>query len=201
MRGSPPLTRGKGRDKYESAAVKGSPPLTRGKVLLQEAVKTTCRITPAYAGKRTSSMRKRYLKQDHPRLRGEKPCALSAAFSSAGSPPLTRGKGSQARNNMENHRITPAYAGKSDQRFIWHSKPEDHPRLRGEKQRALKKRLQPKGSPPLTRGKAKCRLAILELRRITPAYAGKRELLTLLLTIKTDHPRLRGEKTFRIPLF
>ena len=71
----------------------GSPPLTRGKAHKIADVQDPQRITPAYAGKRTSSMRKRYLKQDHPRLRGEKPVWRNNRATRKGSPPLTRGKG------------------------------------------------------------------------------------------------------------
>ena len=155
MRGSPPLTRGKGIDKYESAAVKGSPPLTRGKVLLQEAVKTTCRITPAYAGKRTSSMRKRYLKQDHPRLRGEKQRSAGRRSVGVGSPPLTRGKDRDNMQQVQCCRITPAYAGKRGYTLNHDEKQGDHPRLRGEKRNGEELREPELGSPPLTRGKAR----------------------------------------------
>ena len=71
------------------------------------------RITPAYAGKRTSKINKQLPTQDHPRLCGEKLLILQQAVVLQGSPPPMRGK---ARDYMTIYtviRITPAYAGKS----------------------------------------------------------------------------------------
>ena len=53
------------------------------------------------------------------------------------------------------------------------------------------------GSPPLTRGKVKSIIPTIKLDRITPAYAGKRLIITFLTMRRKDHPRLRGEKQQR----
>ena len=50
----------------------GSPPPMRGKVLLNLRGRQHFRITPAYAGKRPYNRRKTLVRQDHPRLCGEK---------------------------------------------------------------------------------------------------------------------------------
>ena len=52
----------------------GSPPPMRGKVPKNVYRARSTRITPAYAGKRSTSKPKRSPQQDHPRLCGEKPC-------------------------------------------------------------------------------------------------------------------------------
>ena len=78
---------------------------------------------------------------------------------------------------------------------------EDHPRIRGEKIiRTISMQLEA-GSPPHTRGKeAEARL-LRGLIRITPAYAGKSLLFFIFMPCKRDHPRIRGEKTKKIPLY
>ena len=91
------------------------------------------RITPAYAGKRDLLIAHPPCTQDHPRLRGEKEKILKAIVGIAGSPPLTRGKGSRKAEFPIGDRITPAYAGKSFPLDSYLLYIRDHPRLRGEK--------------------------------------------------------------------
>ena len=70
---------------------------------------------------------------------------------------------------------------------------EKHPRLRGEDfflQCLLDNRLE---TPPLTRGRQWLRAEHPELRRNTPAYAGKTLMIFLLGFGYGKHPRLRGE--------
>ena len=90
-----------------------------------------------------------------------------------GSPPLTRGKGTELHTAINRHRITPAYAGKRTIYTRAYVRPGDHPRLRGEKSSFSAVVNASKGSPPLTRGKG-LRGGVASLSfRITPAYAGK----------------------------
>ena len=70
----------------------GSPPHTRGKGVTFDGTKYTCRITPAHAGKRMTSIFPAAMFQDHPRTRGEKGYKLIKAKRPRGSPPHTRGK-------------------------------------------------------------------------------------------------------------
>ena len=64
-----------------------------------------------------------------------------------------RGKVSTRKNSGIRRRITPAYAGKSGEVGFVKDRPEDHPRLCGEK--FLKETFYNgnKGSPPPMRGK------------------------------------------------
>ena len=55
-----------------SAFLMGSPPLTRGKASKKNLIISSCRITPAYAGKSGFCEKIQKLSKDHPRLRGEK---------------------------------------------------------------------------------------------------------------------------------
>ena len=69
-------------------------------------------ITPAYAGKRSTSRGHVEAVRDHPRLCGEKGESVEDAFSAAGSPPPMRGKGTEPVGIRADVGITPAYAGK-----------------------------------------------------------------------------------------
>ena len=131
----------------------GSPPLTRGKAIDDYIEERSNRITPAYAGKSCLPKSPATQNRDHPRLRGEKCNYADPSMYESGSPPLTRGKGDKMRLLMFNHRITPAYAGKSPARAGLPPANGDHPRLRGEKNVRAAMRLKIPGSPPLTRGK------------------------------------------------
>ena len=88
-----------------------------------------------------------------------------------------RGKAASARLHLRNVGITPAYAGKSGEYGGKTHRPQDHPRVCGEK-------LCPGfffshfgGSPPRMRGKEKELVEDEIINRITPAYAGKRSSL------------------------
>ena len=176
----------------------GSPPLTRGKGAWSPRAAQGGRITPAYAGKRHLLAKIISGVEDHPRLRGEKQTQQTAYQSQSGSPPLTRGKGTAIPCTLSRRRITPAYAGKS---VFWLAQKEanwDHPRLRGEKFRIrLLFRMIP-GSPPLTRGKAHKIAGVQDLRRITPAYAGKSPEFPARLASNPGSPPLtRGKEAVK----
>ena len=66
-----------------------------------------------------------------------------------------RGKGDDRIVARYNDRITPAYAGKSEERNQKNSRAKDHPRLCGEKKKCSVEITRLKGSPPPMRGKVK----------------------------------------------
>ena len=105
----------------------------RGKVATTASVKTSCGITPAYAGKRAGVYTRYRAHEDHPRLCGEKLSKSLYNMPKMGSPPPMRGKVLNESGQTAASRITPAYAGK---RAEFQHEPngfEDHPRLCGEK--------------------------------------------------------------------
>ena len=65
----------------------------RGKAYLRIFAPLLLRITPAYAGKRSGSAEGSGMRQDHPRLCGEKNDLISGMVLVIGSPPPMRGKG------------------------------------------------------------------------------------------------------------
>ena len=90
--------------------------------------------------------------------------------------------------------ITPAYAGKSAERYAGGLVVQDHPRLCGEKSSSGASRCSRTGSPPPMRGKDKRHITCNNIPRITPAYAGKSCRPRPLSCRRWDHPRLCGEK-------
>ena len=66
----------------------------RGKGYYQDKSPFDSGITPAHAGKRYRISSKCLMRGDHPRTCGEKILPLKASFTTEGSPPHMRGKGS-----------------------------------------------------------------------------------------------------------
>ena len=169
----------KSSDKNFPPECVGSPPLARGKAFRTSYAASKIRITPACAGKSTCKYSPLHTSQDHPRLRGEK-------YDIPVDGALVKG-------------ITPACAGKSFNQNGKSSSYTDHPRLRGEKTKSGSFLRLAIGSPPLARGKEGKLATIWSLMGITPACAGKSLCHQSSLVRRGDHPRLRGEKTKRIP--
>ena len=146
----------------------------RGKGTFGVDTSTTTGITPAYAGKSTSSCTACKGCWDHPRLCGEKILPVRYTLPISGSPPPMRGKGNSESNPAKRLRITPAYAGKSKRFCVMLRTVQDHPRLCGEKW--------------------VFNANFGAVGRITPAYAGKSQICIFQLFWSEDHPRLCGEK-------
>ena len=91
----------------------GSPPRMRRKAEDSIANITRQGITPAHAGKSTSSLLGMEISGDHPRTCGEKLGQRSNAKIHTGSPPHMRGKVYDLIASYTLDGITPAHAGKS----------------------------------------------------------------------------------------
>ena len=105
-----------------------------------------------------------------------------------------RGKVWENIKSVFTGRITPAYAGKSGNFHLMRAKPQDHPRLCGEKATHGTGFLRALGSPPPMRGKGLLCTSCVGGFGITPAYAGKRIYVGRFVRRMQDHPRLCGEK-------
>ena len=178
----------------------GSPPRRRGKGYREFGIDISDRITPAQAGKSVAPRQKRSALWDHPRVGGEKTSKNAGSSAAWGSPPRGRGKASALYSPGSSTRITPAWAGKrhSEQPKITQNK--DHPRVGGEKFSRPGGQSAGAGSPPRGRGKATLRQKIRVSRGITPAWAGKRRVEEQDLTQPRDHPRVGGEKWWKLPI-
>ena len=134
-------------------AIRGSPPRMRGKGVFPYVVLPLLGITPAYAGKSLSKLRRRAGTRDHPRVCGEKAPRHLVQCCILGSPPRMRGKVDGISIATDSEGITPAYAGKSTCPQAGSPNSRDHPRVCGEKLAPAFVRKQPLGSPPRMRGK------------------------------------------------
>ena len=152
----------------------GSPPRMRGKACSACFHLRYLGITPAYAGKSQLDPFRSGLGQDHPRVCGEKCAWFWFRPLNWGSPPRMRGKAEVDITEWPQNRITPAYAGKSqngDRCMIYLT-----------------------GSPPRMRGKVGDIWKCGRHCGITPAYAGKRRPNHDKHESGKDHPRVCGEK-------
>ena len=151
----------------------GSPPRMRGKHRAAGRERNVAGITPADAGKTSTSDTVACERRDHPRGCGENSPVRQVGRNGKGSPPRMRGKPGNCRGNAAEAGITPADAGKtfSARLRFWFS--GDHPRGCGENNliRALKRPAT--GSPPRMRGKHAVTSSDVISTRITPADAGK----------------------------
>ena len=105
-------------------------------------------------GKVRQRLQSKHDAEDHPRLCGEKANKTIKTANAEGSPPPMRGKGIELITELDNLRITPAYAGKSSFASCSFASFRDHPRLCGEKSGILRANAATIGSPPPMRGKA-----------------------------------------------
>ena len=115
----------------------GSPPHGRGKGTANAWRNWLMGITPAWAGKSSSSMRVVQSSRDHPRMGGEKFLYHLESSFDLGSPPHGRGKARLRAVQVPTKRITPAWAGKSRFPRVLYFSHEDHPRMGGEKTKKI----------------------------------------------------------------
>ena len=109
-----------------------------------------------------------------------------------------RGKAALSGYDCTAGGITPAYAGKRSTLFQQFHTEKDHPRLCGEKAKKARQTPEDRGSPPPMRGKGS-RITKASVRiGITPAYAGKSAAYEQRCRTLEDHPRLCGEKLWKL---
>ena len=115
-----------------------------------------------------------------------------------GSPPQVRGKPRKPASKAVITGITPAGAGKTEEKSRKIVQNKDHPRRCGENCHPLSRRNTASGSPPQVRGKLEIRLGKRMGRGITPAGAGKTSVPRSACLCRRDHPRRCGEN-LRLP--
>ena len=134
-----------------SMIMPGSPPLARERPTWGLKIWEDLGITPACAGKTKLNVKVKLAKGDHPRLRGKDFPNLIRSNATQGSPPLARERLPFRQLHSSTHGITPACAGKTQDRARPRLTFEDHPRLRGKDPTVKTVGFRPLGSPPLAR--------------------------------------------------
>ena len=110
----------------------GSSPLTRGKLLHGAGHVVQAGLIPAHAGKTVKDRRCAGPAGAHPRSRGENSTARTTRAARPGSSPLTRGKRRRRHRDKRGDGLIPAHAGKTRMARRRRSRPQAHPRSRGE---------------------------------------------------------------------
>ena len=109
-----------------------------------------------------------------------------------------RGEVRQTPREAVLRRITPACAGRrscsSQSPAAW----EDHPRVCREKLSFSVIIVYHSGSPPRVRGEVQLLHDRVKQLRITPACAGRSNIISIDMSMNWDHPRVRGEKQTHI---
>ena len=131
------------------------------------------RITPARAGKTSSTILSGHIQQDHPRSCGKDMGFPSDPRTLPGSPPLVRERRSVATVCRQSRGITPARAGKTRVVRLGLFVGRDHPRSCGKDRTPSISAARALGSPPLVRERPYLAMFYLSFFRITPARAGK----------------------------
>ena len=155
------------------------------------------RIIPAYAGSTFSPKDRFGSYADHPRIRGEHISWPETATRSPGSSPHTRGAPPTSCRWWRNRRIIPAYAGSTAHGFQVRERRRDHPRIRGEHKGSSCLTCPTPGSSPHTRGAQSLFEDLEQYVGIIPAYAGSTGMRRQRGQSGRDHPRIRGEHTWR----
>ena len=177
-----------------SGKTEGSSPLSRGIPYHWTPLRGICGIIPALAGNTTPRHRRRLLRSDHPRSRGEYRREVRPCSPSLGSSPLSRGIRPHAPDRIL-MRIIPALAGNTAAVLPVANDTGDHPRSRGEYPRRSQRSHCASGSSPLSRGIHDPVPGRYSAPGIIPALAGNTDAKIVLSLDITDHPRSRGEYT------
>ena len=107
-----------------------------------------------------------------------------------------RGKPAGSSPLVFRHGITPADAGKTGACCRYRTAKQDHPRGCGENCPYFEPVWGDKGSPPRMRGKPARMLLRLLMEGITPADAGKTNIVRYSVHGHEDHPRGCGENVW-----
>ena len=135
---------------------------------------------------------------DHPRACGENLPPAPATVDERGSPPRVRGKLPLLLKLGKPPRITPARAGKTWAKCRPPRWRRDHPRACGENSAYASRLATFIGSPPRVRGKPSGLILLRPPMRITPARAGKTNVLNSIMVAPPDHPRACGENPWAV---
>ena len=127
-------------------------------------------------------------------MRGERPTKISRHDGFRGSSPHARGTLWLPQCVDSGRRFIPACAGNANLSARLPGVSSVHPRMRGERVAQLEKNLGSLGSSPHARGTRRYRIPRRFHRRFIPACAGNASMWETTVSIKSVHPRMRGER-------
>ncbi len=182
----------------------GSSPHARGTRGITLSTPQFLRIIPACAGNAELFAGQGFSEADHPRMRGERSITKCSMTVLSGSSPHARGTPYRLHLRRELRRIIPACAGNARKRWRHSSWTPDHPRMRGERRVDGVDHLATAGSSPHARGTRRDHHEPAREGRIIPACAGNATCGIWKRGRKSDHPRMRGERsltTICLPVF
>ncbi len=128
-------------------------------------------------------------------MRGERWLRETRRRRAVGSSPHARGTRHLLRRKEAQRRIIPACAGNAARPSGAGPAASDHPRMRGERADGARGDDRRAGSSPHARGTRVVSLKPRRIGRIIPACAGNACPCTRRRRARTDHPRMRGERT------
>ena len=160
--------------------VVGLPPRGRGRGGSSFLDYAKMGITPAWAGKSGHWRDGDCVGEDYPRVGGEEPPHSPPAPRSRGLPPRGRGRVLLHELGAGHVGITPAWAGKSLSPATGGVSSKDYPRVGGEEQINHHHDIRSNGLPPRGRGRDLGFGITLPVIGITPAWAGKSRLRSIV---------------------
>ena len=176
--------------------ISGSSPHARGTRVGEQRQLVGHRIIPACAGNASWARSDQRRWPDHPRMRGERERLAERVDAAVGSSPHARGTLRRTPRNRLRDRIIPACAGNAGRLAALTACVADHPRMRGERYPDNDGTEPLGGSSPHARG-TRCEGRGHGLQgRIIPACAGNADERVYGCTRVSDHPRMRGERSY-----
>ena len=173
----------------------GSSPHARGTPRPQMMQGTRRRFIPACAGNAKTAPTQPRHGAVHPRMRGERRCAVAFARAGVGSSPHARGTLEASPAARFFPRFIPACAGNAATARICSCPEPVHPRMRGERSVVAMDVKLENGSSPHARGTPIRPAVLVGQPRFIPACAGNAGGARNAHRQRPVHPRMRGERS------
>ena len=170
----------------------GSPPRGRGGRIPRVPDRAGRRLTPAWAGRTTTSRPCSPKTRAHPRVGGADHARSARESLIDGSPPRGRGGQHDRAQPTVGKRLTPAWAGRTGRSRCSVAFARAHPRVGGADQPFVHLRMEQQGSPPRGRGGPRSTSRSRPARWLTPAWAGRTTGGSPTPACQAAHPRVGG---------
>ncbi len=176
----------------------GSSPRVRGTLVVLSVGVPGERFIPACAGNAPRPPCRATCPSVHPRVCGERSPWTCETSRKSGSSPRVRGTLCHRSCGQRGIRFIPACAGNASSGRFCPWRPSVHPRVCGERPCLKMFRDKHDGSSPRVRGTLSMGFGIPYPVRFIPACAGNANMPPILITIKSVHPRVCGERLLHL---